>query len=169
MGDTNDGGVSFRTTWSASEPRLPACVDHPALPELGLSTDSRPVDRKRGSSRSTFSIATLLEAFEAPSGRGSRQAEQPAVTASSAEGAGDAPSRDIRARGNGAACEDLTNRELDVLELLQQRLSNKEIAARFGISAATVKTHTLGVYSKLGVRGRRQAVAAAIERGILTS
>jgi ATP/maltotriose-dependent transcriptional regulator MalT len=58
---------------------------------------------------------------------------------------------------------------LDVLELLQQRLSNREIAARLEISAATVKTHTLGVYSKLGVPGRRQAMVAANERGILSS
>jgi LuxR family transcriptional regulator, maltose regulon positive regulatory protein len=113
-------------------------------------------------------LAPLLEAFETPSGRPSRQAAQTAVTASPAEGAGDARSCDTRAPGIEAPSEDLTNRELDVLELLQQRLSNKEIGARLGISAATVKTHTLGVYSKLGVRGRRQAVAAAIARGILT-
>ena len=46
-------------------------------------------------------------------------------------------------------------------------MTNKEIAARLGISPATVKMHTLGIYRKLGVHGRRQAVAAAIEQGIL--
>jgi len=61
----------------------------------------------------------------------------------------------------------LTNRELDVLELLQQRLSNKEIALELGISTATVKMHTHGIYRKLDVHGRRQATAVAIEWGIL--
>ena len=61
----------------------------------------------------------------------------------------------------------LTNRELDVLELLEQRLSNKEIAKRLFISPATVKRHTLSIYSKLGVGSRREAAAKARHLGIL--
>jgi LuxR family transcriptional regulator, maltose regulon positive regulatory protein len=63
--------------------------------------------------------------------------------------------------------EVLTNRELDVLELLQARLTNKEIAARLFVSPETVKKHTFGIYRKLGVSGRRQAVAVALDRRIL--
>jgi LuxR family maltose regulon positive regulatory protein len=63
----------------------------------------------------------------------------------------------------------LTNRELDVLELLDERLSNKEIARRLVISPATVKRHTLSIYSKLGVSGRREAVAKARQLGILST
>jgi LuxR family maltose regulon positive regulatory protein len=63
----------------------------------------------------------------------------------------------------------LTNRELDVLELLQERLSNKEIARRLVIAPATVKRHTLSIYSKLGVPGRHEAVAKARHLGILSA
>ena len=51
--------------------------------------------------------------------------------------------------------------------MLSLKLFNKEIASRLGISAATVKMHTHSIYRKLDVHGRRQAVAAAIEQGIL--
>jgi ATP/maltotriose-dependent transcriptional regulator MalT len=63
----------------------------------------------------------------------------------------------------------LTDRELDVLELLEERLSNKEIARRLVIAPATVKRHTLSIYSKLGVPGRHEAVAKARHLGILST
>ncbi len=69
--------------------------------------------------------------------------------------------------GSARVASLLTNRELDVLVLLDERLSNKEIARRLIISPATVKRHTLGVYRKLGVGGRREASIAARELGIL--
>lgn len=59
--------------------------------------------------------------------------------------------------------DSLTPRELEVLELLSQRLTNKEIAEKLVISPGTVKTHTLNIYSKLDARGRRQAVDKARE------
>ena len=61
----------------------------------------------------------------------------------------------------------LTNRELDVLILLEERLSNKEIARRLVISPSTVKRHTLSIYAKLGVGGRREAVVKARRLGVL--
>ena len=57
--------------------------------------------------------------------------------------------------------EGLSNRELDVLILLERRLSNKEIAALLFISPRTVKKHTISIYQKLQVNSRRGAVAQA--------
>jgi LuxR family maltose regulon positive regulatory protein len=61
----------------------------------------------------------------------------------------------------------LTDRQLEVLELLAKRLSIKEIATQLHISPSTVQQHTHHIYRKLNVNNKRQAVANAIELGIL--
>jgi two-component system NarL family response regulator len=63
--------------------------------------------------------------------------------------------------------EELTHRELDVLEQIVRGMSNKEIAAELEISEATVKTHINSLLGKLGVTDRTQAATAAIQRGIV--
>jgi LuxR family maltose regulon positive regulatory protein len=62
--------------------------------------------------------------------------------------------------------EPLSQRELQILALLAERLSNKEIADKLHISTVTVKRHAANIYQKLGVHGRRQAVAKANGLGI---
>jgi LuxR family maltose regulon positive regulatory protein len=62
----------------------------------------------------------------------------------------------------------LTERELEVLELLAERLSIQEISARLFISPSTVQQHTHHIYRKLNVANKRQAVASAELLGILT-
>ena len=65
------------------------------------------------------------------------------------------------------AREPLSQRELDILGLIARGCSNREAAARLFISEATVKTHVLHIYAKLGVNDRAAAVAAGFERGLL--
>jgi DNA-binding NarL/FixJ family response regulator len=55
----------------------------------------------------------------------------------------------------------LTERELDVLSLVAQGLTNREISRQLFISPATVRTHLEHIYDKLGVRSRAGAVSAA--------
>lgn len=64
--------------------------------------------------------------------------------------------------------EPLTNRELQILDLLPQRLQNKEIAAELSISPETVKKHLNNIYGKLNVGNRLEAVEKARTLGILT-
>lgn len=63
--------------------------------------------------------------------------------------------------------EELTARELEVLRLAADGLANREIARRLFLSEATVKTHLVHVFSKLGVENRTAAVARARETGLL--
>ena len=66
------------------------------------------------------------------------------------------------------ASEPLSQRELEVLELVARGSTNREAARQLFISEATVKTHLLHAYAKLGVNDRAAAVAAAFSRGYLT-
>ena len=67
-----------------------------------------------------------------------------------------------------AMIEPLTNREIEILSLLAERMRNKEIAERLFISPDTVKRHTINLYAKLKVGDRRQAVSKAYTMGILS-
>ena len=64
--------------------------------------------------------------------------------------------------------EQLTAREVQVLELLAEGLSNKAIADRLDISDQTVKFHVASISSKLGATNRTDAVRRAVRRGLIT-
>jgi NarL family two-component system response regulator LiaR len=61
----------------------------------------------------------------------------------------------------------ITRRELEVLELIAQGMSNREIAGKLYVSENTVKTHSSRVFDKLGARRRTQAVQLGKEFGLL--
>ena len=63
--------------------------------------------------------------------------------------------------------ETMTPRELDVLELLAQRLQNKEISDNLFVSPETIKSHLKKIYQKLGVAKRQEAVEKARQIGII--
>ncbi len=74
----------------------------------------------------------------------------------------------LMGRLRSPAREPLSQRELEVLTLISQGRSNREAAGDLFISEATVKTHLLHAYAKLGVRDRAAAVATAFEQGLIT-
>jgi LuxR family maltose regulon positive regulatory protein len=63
--------------------------------------------------------------------------------------------------------EPLTERELEILQLIAQGYSNAEIAHRLVLTIGTVKLHAHHIYGKLAVTNRTQAVAKARELGLL--
>ena len=65
--------------------------------------------------------------------------------------------------------EPLSERELEVLQLIAEGLTNREIASRLFLSLNTVKAHTRNIYGKLGVNSRTQAVARVRALGVLPS
>jgi ATP/maltotriose-dependent transcriptional regulator MalT len=62
----------------------------------------------------------------------------------------------------------LSPRELEVLALVAGGATNRTVGARMHVSEATVKTHLLNIYSKLGVGDRAAAVAEGFRRGLLS-
>ncbi|MCP4140469.1 MAG: response regulator transcription factor [Chloroflexi bacterium] len=69
----------------------------------------------------------------------------------------------MRSKGEEA----LSPREIDVLMLVARGASNQDVAERLHISKATVKSHLLQIYQKLGVSDRTAAATTAIERGVI--
>ena len=74
----------------------------------------------------------------------------------------------LMSRMRAPAEENLSAREIEVLQLVARGSSNREIGKQLHISTATVKTHLIHIYDKLGVNDRTSAVTAALERRILT-
>jgi LuxR family maltose regulon positive regulatory protein len=81
-------------------------------------------------------------------------------------GAAPAPSR--LSLSPSPLVEPLTGRELQILQLIAEGMTNKEIAQRLVLSVGTVKVHAHNIYGKLGVSGRTQAVARGRDLGLLS-
>ncbi len=75
----------------------------------------------------------------------------------------------ISAPDQSRLVERLSQRELEVLRLIEEGLSNPEIAEKLTLAPSTVKTHINNIYGKLGVQTRIQAIRQAKELGLLTS
>jgi len=139
------------------EDLLRACSDVKVVAVCVPETEHHVVECfKMGISHIVLQSGSLEELISAV--RGARRGEvvlRPAVAATlSRILAGVTTGRDYGARGVS-----LTSRERQVVELIDQGLSNKEIASRLGIKLSTVKNHVHSILEKLQVRGRGQAAA----------
>ena len=74
----------------------------------------------------------------------------------------------LMTRMRAPAEETLSAREIEVLQLVSTGNTNRDIGKALHISTATVKTHLIHIFDKLGVKDRTAAVTVALERGILT-
>jgi LuxR family transcriptional regulator, maltose regulon positive regulatory protein len=77
-------------------------------------------------------------------------------------------SSDTRVTYHADLIEQLSRREIEVLQLIAEGLSNQEIAEQLVVSLSTVKKHSSSIYGKLGVRSRTQAVTRAQKLGLLS-
>jgi NarL family two-component system response regulator YdfI len=72
-------------------------------------------------------------------------------------------------RSKASKAEPLSPREHEVLSLVARGAPNKDIALQLHISERTVKAHVTGIFNKLGVNSRAEAVAVAMRRGLLAA
>jgi two-component system NarL family response regulator len=93
--------------------------------------------------------------------------ELPAMIRAVFKGEEKLPSRVAELLAKRRERADLTPREIDVLNLLVKGRSNKEISSALTVSEDTVKAHLKGLFSKLEVRDRTEAVISAIQHGIV--
>jgi len=77
--------------------------------------------------------------------------------------------RHLSEKSSGVPDDDLTSREMQVLCLLAEGLSNHQIARRLNLSVRTIESHLTRVYAKLGVGSRTEAVLLAQRKGLLSS
>src|SRR5215813_12000437 len=141
----------------------------------GWSPSRRVPERRSGSGRqpSRCGLSSAMPAFRSIAVCTSQRLPRPrkpwaggvklspdAAIAYAARGRGER-----RRPSNGWAS--LTPSELEVVRLVGQHLTNPEIAARLFVSRATIKTHLLHVFAKLGVASRSELASEAIKAGIL--
>lgn len=74
---------------------------------------------------------------------------------------------EVESRLGGRSLAGISPRELEVLQLVAQGLSNKEIGAKLRVVEGTVKIHVANILAKLGVADRTQALVVAVKRGII--
>ena len=120
-------------------------------------------------------LRSALTVISAPAGLGkttfpaanrrARPADRQLVDALTGQDAGSGQA----VRHSSALVEPLSERELEVLDLIAGGLTNREIASRLFLPLNTVKAHTRNVYAKLGVHSRTQVAARARTLGLLSS
>jgi DNA-binding NarL/FixJ family response regulator len=74
---------------------------------------------------------------------------------------------DLWRTGAPAAADSLTPRELEVLKLIAEAHTNREIAATLGLAEKTIESHRANLLAKLGMRDRVELVRYAIRRGLV--
>jgi LuxR family maltose regulon positive regulatory protein len=110
-------------------------------------------------------IGKLLAAFEPVTN--DRAAQQPANAERPLPVSAAVSSSAVGQGGNSALIEPLSERELEVLQLIAQGLSNRAISERLFLALSTVKGHNRVIFGKLQVQRRTEAVARAQELGLL--
>jgi DNA-binding NarL/FixJ family response regulator len=128
-----------------------------------------PSDRARLRSQLNGPMEIAGEFATLPAARASEIDADAIVFAPGNEGRED-PRNNVNNDDNDAPVVDepLTQREIQVLELLAEGLANKAIALRLGISDQTVKFHVSSISGKLGARNRTDTVRRAVRRGLIT-
>lgn len=117
----------------------------------------------------TVYVHRLLAAFPAAEAANMLPDARPVATPAVSAPAGDTPPKQpARELAAPELIEPLSERELEVLQLIAQGLTNREVAARLYLSLHTVKVHARNIYGKLAVKNRTQAVAKGRSLGLLS-